>query len=127
WTLPANQAVAVHPEFEYLLIAGEIEGRREALGLGSELAEQALARYGGGEHEVLGKAGGSTLEGARLHHPWLERQVPMLSGDHVTAEAGTGCVHTAPGHGQDDYRLGLRFGLGVESPVTGDGHFETDT
>jgi isoleucyl-tRNA synthetase len=126
WTLPANRAVAVHPEFDYLLVAAEIDGRREALVLVEELAEHALERYGATGYEVLGKARGSELEGLPLQHPWLERQVPLLPGEHVTAEAGTGAVHTAPGHGQDDYRLGLRYGLEVYSPVTGDGHFVAD-
>lgn len=126
WTLPANKAVAVHPDFEYELVAADIDGRREAFVLVDELAEAALARFGAENLEVLGKASGRELEGLALRHPWLDREVPLLTGEHVTAEAGTGAVHTAPGHGQDDYRLGIEHGLDVYSPVTGDGHFVSD-
>ncbi|MGH8274405.1 MAG: isoleucine--tRNA ligase [Gammaproteobacteria bacterium] len=127
WTLPANRAVAVHPAFDYVLVATDIGGRREALVLAEALAEHALARYGTENAETLGRARGSAFEGIMLRHPWLEREVPILPGEHVTPEAGTGAVHTAPGHGQDDYRLGLRYGLAVESPVDGSGRFVAGT
>ncbi|MDN5864939.1 MAG: isoleucine--tRNA ligase [Gammaproteobacteria bacterium] len=127
WTLPANRAVAVHPDFDYVLVEAEIAGEREALVLSEELAERALARYGAEVHKRLGQARGSALQGAMLQHPWLDHEVPIQPGEHVTAEAGTGAVHTAPAHGQDDYRLGIRYGLDVQSLVTGEGRFVSDT
>jgi isoleucyl-tRNA synthetase len=127
WTLPANQAVAVHPDFNYLLVAADLNGKREALVLAADLADEALARYGAENREILGQVRGGDLEGIMLRHPWLEREVPILPGEHVTPEAGTGAVHTAPGHGQDDYRLGLRYGLSIESPVDGSGRFLAGT
>ena len=123
WTLPANLAVAVNPDFDYLLVAAEIGGKREALVLAAGLAESALVRYGAQQSETLGSARGSALTGIRLRHPWLKRTVPILPGEHVTPEAGTGAVHTAPGHGEDDYRLGQQHGLEVSSPVDATGRF----
>jgi len=127
WTLPANQAVALNAEIEYSLVAAKINGKRQALVLASELAPGALERYGASEVETLGKTPGRTLENQRLAHPWLEKQVPLILGDHVTLEVGTGAVHTAPAHGQDDYYAGLRYGLEVFSPVDGEGRFVEGT
>ncbi len=123
WTLPANQAVALNPEIDYALVAATIAGERRALVLASELAPAALERYGADEIETLGQAQGRALEGQRLAHPWLDKQVPVILGDHVTLEVGTGAVHTAPAHGQDDYYVGLRYGLEVYGPVDGTGRF----
>ena len=124
WTLPANQAVALHPELEYLLLqAGD-----ERLVLAAELKDAALARFG---LEVaiteLGRCRGADLEHLLLKHPFYDRQVPVILGEHVTTESGTGAVHTAPGHGQDDYIVGRRYDLPVENPVGGDGCFLPDT
>ncbi|MFP5381800.1 MAG: isoleucine--tRNA ligase, partial [Gammaproteobacteria bacterium] len=120
WTLPANQAVSLHPEFQYALV-------RTATGyliLAESLREAALARYGLTEGaEVLAHTTGQALEGVLLWHPFQERQVPIIVGDHVTADAGTGAVHTAPGHGLDDYVVGSRYGLKVDNPVGDDGRF----
>ncbi|HDP89486.1 MAG TPA: isoleucine--tRNA ligase [Thioalkalivibrio sp.] len=124
WTLPANQAVALHPELEYLLLqAGD-----ERLVLAAELKDAALARFGL-EVDVteLGRCRGADLEHLPLKHPFYDRQVPVILGEHVTTESGTGAVHTAPGHGQDDYIVGRRYGLPVENPVGGDGCFLPDT
>ena len=124
WTLPANQAVALHPELDYLLLqAGD-----ERLVLAAELKDAALARFG---LEVaiteLGRCQGADLEHLLLKHPFYDRQVPVILGEHVTTESGTGAVHTAPGHGQDDYIVGRRYDLPVENPVGGDGCFLPDT
>ncbi|ROR35114.1 isoleucine--tRNA ligase [Inmirania thermothiophila] len=123
WTLPANQAVALHPEVDYVLVAAEIGGRRERLLLAEALAGAALARYGADRHEVLGRCKGAALEGLRLRHPFQAREVPVILGEHVTVEAGTGAVHTAPGHGQEDFEVGRRYGLPVDNPVGDDGRF----
>ncbi|ACL74285.1 isoleucine--tRNA ligase [Thioalkalivibrio sulfidiphilus] len=119
WTLPANQAVCLHPELSYALVrVGD-----ERLLLAEELVEPAMKRYGFSDARIIGRCQGAALEGALLHHPFLDRQVPVILGEHVTLEAGTGCVHTAPGHGQDDYIVGLRYGLAVDNPVGPDGKF----
>ena len=118
WTLPANQAVALHPEFTYALV----KTPRGFVVLAENLVEGALKRYGL-EGSIVAKTSGATLEGALLWHPFQERQVPVIVGDHVTADAGTGAVHTAPGHGLEDYVAGQRYGLKVDNPVGDDGKF----
>ncbi len=119
WTLPANQAVALHPDLEYALIQlGD-----EQIILASDLMAGSLERYGLGTGQVLAYCKGNELEGLKLKHPFYDRVVPIILGEHVTTEAGTGAVHTAPGHGQDDYIVGQKYGLPVESPVGGDGKF----
>ncbi|WXU00672.1 MAG: Isoleucine--tRNA ligase [Catillopecten margaritatus gill symbiont] len=123
WTLPANEAVALHPELAYVLA----EVGDEYLLLTQALAENALSRYG-----VEGSIGnksftGSELEGLKVQHPFYDKQVPVILGDHVTTDAGTGAVHTAPAHGQEDFAVGLKYGLPVECPVDGRGVFFEDT
>ncbi|WP_018232921.1 isoleucine--tRNA ligase [Thioalkalivibrio thiocyanodenitrificans] len=119
WTLPANQAVALHPELDYALV--RVNGER--LLLAEDLVDSAMQRYGFGDARIVGRCRGATLEGVNLHHPFVDRQVPVILGEHVTLEAGTGCVHTAPGHGQDDFMVGQRYGLPVDNPVGPDGRF----
>jgi isoleucyl-tRNA synthetase len=120
WTLPANQAVALHPEFTYALVRTS----KGLLILADSLREAALTRYGLSEGaEVIAHTTGQALEGALLWHPFQDRQVTVIVGDHVTADAGTGAVHTAPGHGLDDYVVGSRYGLKVDNPVGDDGRF----
>ncbi|MEO6975729.1 MAG: isoleucine--tRNA ligase [Gallionella sp.] len=124
WTLPANQAVSVHPELQYDLI-------RTAKGyliLAFDLATQCLARYqlAGSNDRGDGMAAsckGAALEGLLLQHPFYDRGVPIICGEHVTLEAGTGLVHTAPAHGLDDYFVGQKYNLPTESPVGDDGKF----
>jgi len=123
WTLPANRAVAVHPQFEYSLIEFDFSAGRERLLLAAELVESVMATLGVKQWSVLAEAKGSVLERLRLQHPFYEREVPVILGDHVTLEAGTGAVHTAPAHGLDDYTVGSRYGLEVDNPVGGDGRF----
>ncbi|MBI1282886.1 MAG: isoleucine--tRNA ligase [Thiobacillus sp.] len=120
WTLPANQAVALHPDFQYALV----RTAKGLLILADSLRETALTRYGLADGaEVIAHTTGQALEGVLLWHPFQERQVPVIVGDHVTADAGTGAVHTAPGHGLDDYVVGSRYGLKVDNPVGDDGRF----
>ncbi len=127
WTLPANMAVALHPDFDYLLIQATAGIGPVRLLLERSLSEAALKRYGIEDYRVLGECKGSQLEHQLLQHPFYARQVPVILGDHVTTEAGTGAVHTAPGHGQDDYIVGSRYDLDVYNPVGGDGVFLPDT
>ncbi|MCD6706265.1 MAG: isoleucine--tRNA ligase [Thiobacillus sp.] len=120
WTLPANQAVALHPDFQYALV----RTAKGLLILAESLREAALTRYGLNEGaEVIAHTTGQALEGVLLWHPFQQREVPIIVGDHVTADAGTGAVHTAPGHGLDDYVVGSRYGLKVDNPVGDDGRF----
>ncbi len=120
WTLPANQAVTLHPEFQYALVRTS----KGLLILADSLRESALTRFGLNEGaEVIAHTTGQALEGVLLWHPFQQREVPVIVGDHVTADAGTGAVHTAPGHGLDDYVIGSRYGLKVDNPVDNDGRF----
>ncbi|MBI5918842.1 MAG: isoleucine--tRNA ligase [Nitrosomonadales bacterium] len=120
WTLPANQAVSIHPEFDYHLI----HTSKGYLLLAAELAESCLTRYGLAEGAVVaGVAKGATLENLPLQHPFYERIVSLICGEHVTLEAGTGLVHTAPAHGVDDYVVGQKYNLPTDNPVGDDGRF----
>ena len=118
WTLPANQAVSVHPEFHYNLVRTS----KGLLLLAEDLREACLQRYGL-EGEVVGTAAGKSLELLELVHPFFDRKVPIVLGEHVTLEAGTGLVHTAPAHGLDDYVVGSRYNLPVDNPVDDNGRF----
>ena len=126
WTLPANQAVAVHPQVEYVLLTGDQQGQRRELVVAEALADSAIQRYGLENVSRSALFQGQVLEHLLLRHPFLERQVPVVLGEHVTVEAGTGCVHTAPGHGEDDFLVGKRYGLEVDSPVQDNGVFRED-
>jgi len=127
WTLPANQAVCLHPDFNYQLIQVTTTNGPARLLLEETLAETALLRYGFEEHTILGSCVGQKLENLLLQHPFYDKKVPIILGDHVTTETGTGAVHTAPGHGQDDYIVGNRYGLEVYNPVGANGIFLPDT
>ena len=123
WTLPANQGISVHPELVYQLVRNQ-EGR--VLVLAKDLVESATARYGFESVEVLGEAVGLNLENLEVEHPFLDRVVPIIVGEHVTADAGTGLVHTAPAHGLDDYIIGQKYDLPIDCPVMNDGRFRSD-
>ncbi|WP_020183871.1 isoleucine--tRNA ligase [Methylotenera sp. 1P/1] len=123
WTLPANQAVSVHPELTYDLV----QTSKGLLILVHELVEATLKRYGEENTQVLASTIGATLKGLLLQHPFDNRQVPIITGDHVTTEAGTGLVHTAAAHGNDDW-LVMRANFPNEKPrvlIGGDGKFFT--
>ena len=114
WTLPASLAISMGPELDYVLVEGPAaaEGGRRWLVLAEALAEKALKRYGVEEVVVLGRVQGEKLEGMLFAHPfYAERDIPILLGDHVSAEDGTGAVHTAPGHGQEDFAVSQKYGL----------------
>ena len=113
WTLPANLAVALHPSFEY----GAYEVNGEVLIMARELAGAALERFGLAGAPELAVFGAGPLEGRHCRHPFLDRQSLIVLADYVTLESGTGCVHTAPGHGREDYLTGLRYGLDILSPL----------
>ena len=123
WTLPANQAVALHPELDYVLV--QVDGERLMLAEG--MLDGTMQRWGIENYQVVGRAPGAVFDRELLHHPFYDRQVPVVLGEHVTLEAGTGAVHTAPGHGLDDYIVGQRYGLPVDNPVGGNGCFVPGT
>ena len=122
WTLPANEAVSAHPDLDYDLI----ETEKGALILVRDLAEACLKRYNL-EGKVVGSAKGKALEHILLKHPFQARDVAIICGAHVTVEAGTGLVHTAPAHGAEDYQIGKVYGLPVNNPVGDDGKFLANT
>jgi isoleucyl-tRNA synthetase len=123
WTLPANQAVALNPAVTYVLIEASRNKERHRLILAAELLEACLTRYGMTRARTLASFEGRALEGLKLQHPLQDREVPVVLGEHVTLDAGTGAVHTAPGHGQEDFAIGQRYGLPVTNPVGDDGRF----
>lgn len=118
WTLPANQAVSVHPDFEYSLVKTD----KGYLLLAGELAQSCLERYEL-SGETVGICRGAALDLLPLQHPFQDRIVPVICGEHVTADSGTGLVHTAPAHGLDDYFVGQKYGLPTDNPVGDDGKF----
>jgi isoleucyl-tRNA synthetase len=129
WTLPANQAVALNGDLEYALIQCEGAGDHgaERLLIAEGLLKEVMGRWDCDNYRVIAYGKGSDLEGLQLAHPLYDRHVPIILGEHVTLEAGTGAVHTAPGHGQEDYVVGMRYQLKVDNPVGGDGRFLPDT
>jgi isoleucyl-tRNA synthetase len=127
WTLPANRAVAVNPNFEYVVAQLETDRGQERLLVAEPLLKQSLARWDIDNYQIVAYGAGADLEGLALRHPFYDREVPIIVGDHVTTEAGTGLVHTAPAHGQEDYVVGSRYGLPVDNPVGPDGKFFPDT
>ena len=121
WTLPANQAVALGPELEYGLYEFSLDDQRQRLILAVELATDSLTRYGASNISQVIVFKGEVLKGILLNHPFAERQVPVITGDFVTLDAGTGAVHIAPGHGEDDFAAGVANELDIYNPVGGDG------
>lgn len=119
WTIPSNLAVAAHPEFEYALalVGGEIHV------VAKELLDDLSKKFKWQDVEVLATIPGRELEGIKACHPFIERCSPVVLADYVTLDAGTGLVHTAPGHGREDYETGLRYGLEVLSPLDDKGRF----
>ena len=127
WTLPANQAVCLHPKLDYVLVEFERPSGVERMVVAEGLVAAVSARIGATASRVLATTAGAALEGLRLEHPFYEREVPVILGGHVTLETGTGAVHTAPGHGADDYEMGRKYGLPIDNPVGPDGRFVAGT
>ncbi len=127
WTLPANEAVALNAELDYVLVKGRWRGQDLAVVLAADLKDAVASRIGLDSVEVLGSCKGAALENQLLHHPFYDRQVPVILAEHVTTDAGTGAVHTAPGHGDDDFRVGKLYDLPITSPVAANGLYLPDT
>ncbi len=124
WTLPASMAVAFHPDFEYVVVGnGSGPGAKEAYLVERRRYEPTLHETGLKATTILARIPGHRLERIELHHPFLERKIPGVLADYVTAEDGTGCVHTAPGHGREDYQTGVKYGLEIYGPVGEAGEF----
>jgi len=120
WTIPANLAIALHPKYVYTAVDTK---NGEVLILAREMAENCLEFFGCKDYEFLGDFDAASLEHKKCRHPLHDRESLLILGDHVTLEAGSGCVHTAPGHGREDYEIGLKYGLDVYSPVDDRGCF----
>lgn len=124
WTLPANEGVALNAMLNYALV--ECDGN-EVVCVADLLVTSLMERYGVKSHRVLARVKGEELEGALLNHPFYNKQVPIVLGDHVTVETGTGAVHTAPAHGVDDFQVGKKYKLPLENPVGDDGCYTSTT
>jgi len=127
WTLPANQAVALSHDLEYSLVKLDAGSGDEIILLATDMVDDACKRYGVDAYEVLGTTLGSSLEHLMLKHPFIEREVPLVMGDHVTTDAGTGAVHIAPDHGLDDFNVGLKYGIKTLNYVSADGTYVDTT
>jgi isoleucyl-tRNA synthetase len=124
WTLPANRAVTLHPAFDYVVVQAQTEHGHERLVLADALLKHCMIRWDVEHYQVIAYGKGGDLDGLLLQHPFYQRRVPLILGDHVNLEDGTGAVHTAPAHGQEDYVVGCRYGLAVDdNPVGPDGRF----
>ena len=119
WTLPANLAICLHPDFQYVCF----QANGEKYVVAKELLPKLLEEWGITEHEILGECAGKDLENIICRHPFIDRDSRVILGEHVTLEQGTGCVHTAPGHGQEDYVVGQKYGLDTYNPVNDGGVF----
>jgi isoleucyl-tRNA synthetase len=122
WTIPANLAISLHPDFDYQLL----ETNKGRIILAKDLVESVEKDAGLEVSKVLCEFKGNELEGLKARHPFLDRDSLLVTGEHVTLDAGTGLVHTAPGHGVDDYQVGLRYDLEIFSPVGPDGKYTKD-
>ncbi|QKI88568.1 isoleucine--tRNA ligase [Thiomicrorhabdus xiamenensis] len=127
WTLPANQAVSINPELEYAVVQVEGENGPERLFLAEAMIKDAMARWEFDKYKVIAYGKGEQFDLIRLQHPFYDRIVPLILGDHVTTDAGTGCVHTAPGHGVEDFAVGQKYDLEVDCPVDGAGNYVAGT
>ena len=125
WTLMSNVAVAVHPEFKYSIIEIFQQGRgRQTLILAEELVDNVMRQSGIKDYKKIGEVKGEDLENMEAKHPFLERTSRLVLADYVSNREGTGCVHTAPGHGQEDYLTGLKYKLPMIMPVDEKGRFD---
>lgn len=122
WTIPANLAITLHPDFTYVAV----KVKDEVFLLAEGLLEGTMRELGAGDYEIVETFSPLKLEGLKCRHPFIDRESLLILGNHVTLDTGTGCVHTAPGHGQDDYEIGLKYGLDIYTPVNDEGRFTDD-
>lgn len=127
WTLPANRAICLNEQLKYSLVQVETAQGLERFILASDLVETVMKEFEIENYNILGEdVSGKALELQRFKHPFLDITVPAILGAHVTLEAGTGCVHTAGGHGLDDYNVSVKYGIEIYNPVGPDGCFKSD-
>ena len=119
WTLPANLAIAVHPDLQY----GVVEAGDRTLIIQEDLVEETMKNLGVESFRVLHKVRGDAMEWIVCAHPFIDRDSVIILADYVSTDQGTGCVHTAPGHGQEDFEIGLKYKLPIFSPVNARGEF----
>lgn len=122
WTLPANLGISLNPEFVYAVVQ---VGEKKFI-VAKELLENVAKEIGWESYEVVQEIVGKELDRVVAQHPFYDRESLVMVGEHVTAEAGTGCVHTAPGHGEDDYNIGKEYGLPILSPVDNSGCYTSE-
>ncbi len=127
WTLPSNQAVSLHPELDYVLVECEHNNTQQRLLFADALHETCLKKYEIDDYKIVGKCKGKDLENLQLQHPFYNKTVPIILGDHVTTETGTGAVHTAPDHGVDDFNVGKKYSIGTLNLVDDHGVFKEET
>jgi isoleucyl-tRNA synthetase len=123
WTLPANLAIALHPDFTYAAVK---VSDKDVYILARDMVESCMKTFGVSDYTILADLPARKLENLTCRHPFYERDSLVILGNHVTLDAGTGCVHTAPGHGREDYEVGMQYGLETYSPVNDNGCFTTD-
>ena len=128
WTLPANVAIALHPRETYSVYIGEVGGQSRRLLLADKLAFAAAAAFGVElvRDAEAGSFSGLDLNGSEAAHPFLDRRSRLIVAEYVTMDSGTGLVHTAPGHGSDDYISGVNNGLPILSPVDEQGRYTAE-
>lgn len=127
WTLPANEAVSVHPEFSYASVECIVDNQKRLCIMATDLVDSVMARLNISNFRVIETCEGAALEHLMLHHTFYDRDVPIILGEHVTIDTGTGCVHTAPAHGQDDYIVCEKYNLPLQNPVGSDGCYISTT
>ncbi|MDO6838069.1 isoleucine--tRNA ligase [Paraglaciecola chathamensis] len=127
WTLPANRAISLHPELEYSLVQVQSDTGSERLVVATDLLDECIKRFGLENSQVMGTALGQALENMQVKHPFYDFTVPLILGEHVTTDSGTGCVHTAPGHGVEDFNVGRQYNLEVANPVGANGVYLENT
>ncbi len=134
WTIPASQAISISADLEYALVEFDAQTEDQRFGIGkervilaSEMVEQVMTRYDIESFKVLGHVKGAALENVVCRHPYLDRDVPMILGEHVTTEAGTGLVHTAPDHGADDFTVARKYGIETLNLVMANGVYSDKT
>lgn len=127
WTLPANQAIALNQEHDYVLF--KMSGRSEFFILMKDLIDNFMQRTGNANvsYDIIDTCKGSDFEGLNVNHPFYERQIPVVLGEHVTLDAGTGVVHTAPAHGVEDFEVGKKYNLPLDNPVGSNGCYVKGT
>jgi isoleucyl-tRNA synthetase len=123
WTIPANLAVALHPDFEYVAVD---VGNDDVLILARDLLEGCMKMFGIEDYTIVADIDARELEHKSCRHPLYDKESKLILADHVTLDSGTGCVHIAPGHGREDYEDGLRYHLEIYSPVDDEGRFNGD-